>query len=78
MKISVNKKGVIEIDMEGALIVDGESKGKYLVDIDADNVHLKNFDLYSYRKNVGAIKVSKNAMVEKVSTYTNLKPKIYF
>ncbi len=78
MKITKNKKGIIEIDMEGAVIVDGESKGEYLVNVDADNVHIKNFELYSYRKDVGSIKVSKNSVVEKVSTYINLKPKIYF
>ena len=78
MKISKNKNGVIVIDMEGAVIVDGESKGKHLIEVDSDNISIENFEMYSYRKKVGGIKVNKNSNVENVRTYSNLKPKIYF
>ena len=78
MKITKNKDGVIVIDMEGAVIVDGESKGKYLIEVDSDNISIENFEMYSYRKKVGGIKVNKNSNVENVKTYSNLKPKIYF
>ena len=78
MKITKNKDGVVVIDMEGAVIVDGESKGKHLIEVDSDNILIENFDMYSYRKKVGGIKINKNSNVENVKTYSNLKPKIYF
>tara|TARA_R100000951_G_scaffold38965_1_gene32886 strand:- start:369 stop:605 length:237 start_codon:yes stop_codon:yes gene_type:complete len=78
MKITKNKDGVVVIDMEGAVIVDGESKGKHLIEVDSDNILIENFDMYSYRKKVGGIKINKNSNVENVKTYSNLKPKIHF
>jgi len=78
MKITKNKDGVVVIDMEGAVIVDGESKGKHLIEVDSDNILIENFDMYSYRKKVGGIRINKNSNVENVKTYSNLKPKIQF
>tara|TARA_Y100001938_G_C7897150_1_gene332758 strand:+ start:340 stop:576 length:237 start_codon:yes stop_codon:yes gene_type:complete len=78
MRITKNKDGVVVIDMEGAVIVDGESKGKHLIEVDSDNILIENFDMYSYRKKVGGIRVNKNSNVENVKTYSNLKPKIQF
>tara|TARA_B100000497_G_scaffold54316_1_gene62248 strand:- start:572 stop:808 length:237 start_codon:yes stop_codon:yes gene_type:complete len=78
MKITKNKDGVVVIDMEGAVIVDGESKGKHLIEVDSDNISIENFEMYSYRKKVGGIKINKNSNAENVKTYSNLKPKIYF
>ena len=78
MRITKNKDGVVVIDMEGAVIVDGESKGKHLIEVDSDNILIENFDMYSYRKKVGGIKINKNSNVENVKTYSNLKPKIHF
>ena len=49
MKITKNKDGIIVIDMEGAVIVDGESKGKHLIEVDSDNISIENFEMYSYR-----------------------------
>jgi len=78
MRITKNKDGIIVIDMEGAVIVDGESKGEHLIEVDSDNILIENFEMYSYRKKVGGIKVNKNSNIENVKTYSNLKPKIYF
>ena len=78
MRITKNKDGVVVIDMEGAVIVDGESKGKHLIEVDSDNILIENFDMYSYRKKVGGIRINKNSNVENVKTYSNLKPKIQF
>lgn len=78
MKITKNKDGVVVIDMEGAVIVDGESKGKHLIEVDSDNISIENFEMYSYRKKVGGIKINKNSNVENVKTYSNLNPKIHF
>ena len=78
MRITKNKDGVVVIDMEGAVIVDGDSKGKHLIEVDSDNILIENFDMYSYRKKVGGIRVNKNSNVENVKTYSNLKPKIQF
>ena len=61
-----------------SIIVDGESKGKHLIEVDSDNILIENFDMYSYRKKVGGIRVNKNSNVENVKTYSNLKPKIQF
>ena len=51
---------------------------KNLIEVDSDNISIENFEMYSYRKKVGGIKVNKNSNVENVRTYSNLKPKIYF
>ncbi len=78
MRITKNKDGIIVIDMEGAVIVDGESKGEHLIEVNSDNISIENFEMYSYRKKVGGIKINKNSNVENVKTYSNLKPKIHF